>query len=819
MSVRNNGNSEEHAAVKMQHRILSKKVITGVNDFFTVCPEAEKMWDFEKNTHLDPHKLLPGSALWADFKCPRGHEFRRHIYTFSKSPSCQICRLMDNNVTKTHPDLMKWWDYEKNKDIDPQMHYKTSKEKVWWKCPKCGYGWQAEIASRVTSKGQCPCCETKIVVIPGINDMFSLVPEAREDYDFEKNKGIDASNIMISSQTSLWWKCHVCSYSWKSSPSSTIQLNKDGTYQMIGCSVCRGTKRGIPFYEEYPKLAEKYAADLNDEHISDLKMSSNKLYWWRCPICNEPFKSLISAMIRSYSTYAEGCPYCAKKKVVREKSFGYLHPEVLDEYDPLNKLDPFQVTERSSKMVSWICRENPEHRWNAAFGSRAIGYGSCPVCKIYNYSKMLWQERPDLESYFDTEKNERMFKSYSYYSNESVYWKCKRGHSFKRIIANIIHSDRIQCPTCRRKCLDVLIGENDLLSQYPDLASEFDSIKNGLNPDEIKISSKDCGTWWTCSEGHSFQASISYRIRTKVCPICSDKMLQKGYNTFADRCPELAREWSPNNVIEPDEVLYSRHFNIKWICPDCSGEYTWPMHKRILGDKVCSICNRNKLVPEINSFAAVMPEELVNEWSPNNADSPWDILSDSAQHRLWKCRRCHGEYLAPVKMRRLDDNRCPFCTNRKALPGFNSIADIKPELVYEWSPSNSLSSSEVLPNSPYIALWKCNICHGEYHYSVNLKEIGNKNCPYCNNRKALPGFNSIKVKQKDLIREWDYQNNYLIVDPDHVLPNSTEDIWWKCSECGTKYKMSPQKRLYYQKRKMKSCTFCKGRRRKKYYHF
>lgn len=54
------------------------------------------------------------------------------------------------------------------------------------------------------------------------------------------------------------------------------------------------------------------------------------------------------------------------------------------------------------------------------------------------------------------------------------------------------------------------------------------------------------------------------------------------------------------------------------------------------------------------------------------------------------------------------------------------------------------------------------------------------------------------------------------MDPDKVLDTSSIMVWWFCLENDKhKYRMSPKQLLYYRKRRMKSCPYCKGRRRKK----
>lgn len=859
----------------------------GETDFFTTVPEAKALWDFDKNEGLDPTTLLPGSTVRANFKCSRGHEFNRQIQNITESPYCKICYLEDNNITKTNPELLDWWNYKKNGDVKPEQFTKASCKKVWWECPKCHFEWQAEIATRVISKGMCPCCEARLYVKTGVNDMFSLVPDIKMDFDFKRNKGIDYDNIKISSTQKLFWKCHTCGYKWKASPSSRISPNEDGTYRFNSCPACVKNARLIPFYVEYPKLYEKFDINANPLPIDAYKVSYKEKLWWNCFKCGESFQCTIRSMIRGYNTSSEGCTYCSGSKVAPKKSFGYLHPECMDEYASDNELNAYEVAEKSTKKARWKCRNNPNHKWIASFQARARGFGTCPECQNRTYGKMLSIERPDLKKYYDTSKNTNPFEQYTFLSNKAVYWMCDNGHSVKRNICNVSKVPGYECPVCNNRILQR--GINDLASQYPELSKEYDSTKNPLPPEKICISSSDTSIWWKCDDEHSFQSAVSHRINTsQECPVCTrrivvpgindlkrkypdiikiwdydknerlpehisdrtidrfyfkcdkghsytarkemianygckclvceNKILAKGVNSFADARPELLDEWSPNNIVSPEDVLCSMHLPIKWICLDCQNEYTAHMHLRRKGDNMCPICNNKKLVAEINSFGAVGPKELVAEWSKNNSVTAWEVFPDTLQRWLWECPKCGGEYSYPLKHRYVGDTSCPYCNGKKALAGLNSFADVKKELLPEWSPRNELNPSEILPTSCYSALWICPDCHGEYSFPIRNRTKGDDSCPYCSNRKPLSGYNTLKVKCESLMKEWNYRSNYLIANPDSILPTYSEEVWWTC-ECGKNYKMSPQKRLYYQKRNMKSCPYCKGRRRKKYRFF
>ncbi len=111
-------------------------------------------------------------------------------------------------------------------------------------------------------------------------------------------------------------------------------------------------------------------------------------------------------------------------------------------------------------------------------------------------------------------------------------------------------------------------------------------------------------------------------------------------------------------------------------------------------------------------------------------------------------------------------------------------------------------------------LWTCPNCGGDYNFPVADREVGDDSCPYCNDKKPLKGLNTFADRHPDLLDEWDYMSNYLLCSPDEILESYQKTVWWKCKDCGRRYELSPKRKLLFQKRHMKSCTYCKGNRRK-----
>jgi hypothetical protein len=794
-----------------------KKIpIQGVNDIFSISSDLEEMWDWEKNKEINPYHLLKTSETNIHLKCNKGHEFTRSVRNSVRNFNCPVCKQERNSISN-YPHMVKQWDFLKNEEIDINIVSSHSKNDAWWKCKGCGYEWQSKISSRRASKGLCPCCENRTVVVEGITDLFTIVPDLKIDYDFKKNIGINKALLSTSYNEPIHWKCNTCGYEWLASPVGRIK-KENGNYIARSCPSCVGLVRTKTYAEEYQELNDRFIENKNKCRLSDLKNKDKRLnFWWHCYICGEDFESTLSSMIRSKDSKNKGCPYCAGKKVKRENSFAYLHPELMDEYDPENRIDPYEVTEYSGKYVKWICRNNPEHKWKARFYSRARGEGGCNICRNWNYGKMFSEEHPEFETYYDTEKNERPFNTYSNMSNENAWWKCKKGHSFEQSIKNYSRQGRFECPVCTNKIL--VKGENDLESQYPDLASEFDIEKNGTTPDMILSSHTNAEIWWKCNEGHEFQRSVWYRVnQVNDCPVCNRSFIIKGVNDFQTAYPDVVKIWDyQKNGRGPDTIsdIDTRKYSFKCTL---GHQYETQLSTAINHNFECLVCT-NEIVKEgINSLLDTH-EELAKEFSPKEERKPYEFNKNYSYSIKWKCPTCNGEYRYPINKREFGDDSCPYCNKGRALLGYNSLLDTDFELSKEWSPSNERGPETYIKSTSTWVYWICPTCNGEYTRPINERELSDDSCPYCKGTKLLHGYNSFKVKHEDLMEEWDYTNNYLLCNSEYILDTYSYKVWWICKDCNYKYFMSPRLRIFYQHRNMISCPHCKGLRQKKIHFF
>ena len=93
--------------------------------------------------------------------------------------------------------------------------------------------------------------------------------------------------------------------------------------------------------------------------------------------------------------------------------------------------------------------------------------------------------------------------------------------------------------------------------------------------------------------------------------------------------------------------------------------------------------------------------------------------------------------------------------------------------------------------------------------------LNDNSCPYCNDIKALKGYNDLTTTHPQVAEEWSEIENYLLGygEPSDYAYKSSKTVWWKCKKCGNKYKMSINDRVMKDKRHHEPCNECGDRLR------
>lgn len=642
-----------------------------------------------------------------------------------------------------YDNYIKDWDYEKNKDHNPNTLTAGSAHKVWWKCSVCGHSWQASPSRRRLQGFNCPICSLKKVNTDRIKKKGSFAdnyPERAKDWDYEKNGELLPTQVTAGSNIEVYWKCHVCGYQWK----GMVVTHAKAIYSCIKCANKeRPLKRfgNKPLIETHPHLAEEWDYQRNGE-LTPYNVTSHlhkRVNW----ICHKGHHW--SAFVGVRARLNIGCPHCKKemgtsfpeqaiyfylRKVTNAQNRYIFNGQEIDiylgdkEWNTAIEYDGvfYHSTLKSQK------REKKKNQILADNGIRLIrikegDYNKVSNGIIYvkyqdNYFYLKWAiieilklcdkeeyieqldidiERdrnkiyalyiqsekensivaraPEVAKQWDYEKNGDIKPEYiSCTSHKKFYWRCEKGHSWKAQVNTRFMGHG--CPYCAG--VKFAPGENDLLSQNPELAKEWDYERNGdLTPDRITVNNKK-KVWWVCNTcGHHWPASVAHRNRGEGCPKCADKQrtLSKHKRivgikgSFADNYPHLLKEWDFEKNIGLDPNMLPPHCGKKvwWICSTCG--YSWPatMDTRANG-RGCEQCAKQKralsqqkrAVLKKGAFAVTHPH-LIEDWDYSKNDgTPNDYSAGSHYRANWKCHHCGYEWEVTI-FKRTGGHKCPNC--------------------------------------------------------------------------------------------------------------------------------------------------------------
>ena len=307
------------------------------------------------------------------------------------------------------------------------------------------------------------------------------------------------------------------------------------------------------------------------------------------------------------------------------------------------------------------------------------------------------------------------------------------------------------------KCIK---GENDLASQFPDLAAQA----NGWDPREVTIkSSKKLS--WKCPkyDDHFWEATVYSRTppQNSGCPICANKLLLKGFNDLATVKPEISKEadgW------DPSEYLPNAGDRKLW---KCSLGHTWESTIDARSKSGCPYCSNKKVLIGFNDLKTKFPE-IAKEaygWDPKT------VVAGSSKKKKWRCNKNHPYWEAVVNSRTGSQKAgCPYCAGKLPIQGETDLKTKFPNIAkeaHDWDPSL------VLPFSHIYRKWRCSKGH-IYSESPAHRCQMNVGCSICSGNEILIGFNDLRTTHPDVASQaigW---------DPTTVTAGSNLKKKWQC---------------------------------------
>lgn len=298
----------------------------------------------------------------------------------------------------------------------------------------------------------------------------------------------------------------------------------------------------------------------------DVSSGSHYMAWWRCEHGHEWQTSVFHRAVKG-----TGCPFCANRlPLPGVNTLADVYPELVSQWHPTKNegLSPTDILPGTQRKVWWICEKG--HEWEAGVRSRTRGHG-CPVCsnRVLRVGENdLASAAPELAAQWHPTKNGNLTPAdVMVGTHRKIWWICEKGHEWQASVN--ARSNCRGCPACDGK--QVVPGENDLESNYPHIAAQWHSARNGaLTPHDVTVYSNR-KVWWICEKGHEYTAYINARTQSNSgCPYCSGHKVLVGFNDLATIYPKIAEQWYQplNGTLTPEMVTSGSNKKVWWQCDE-----------------------------------------------------------------------------------------------------------------------------------------------------------------------------------------------------------------------------------------------------------
>ena len=562
-----------------------------------------------------------------------------------------------SNLLKDNKELMKKYNYEKNKNIDLETITLGSNTKIWWKCPKCRYEWQSIVKSK-SNKKNCPLCSNRVVIY-GKNDLYTYClnnnrQDLIDEFDDKKNE-CSMKEISVVCKSDIWWKCKKCNHSWKASPARRISRNS-------GCGVCKHIilKKGVnDLQTTNPEIAKEWDYTKNKINPDEVMAGSNKeKYWFICPKGHSYDSTPLDRK------KGNGCPQCAKEKHTSfpEKSIYYYLKKYLADVEEnyhnsflgRQEIDIFIPKLRVGieyDGVAWhknYKRDLKKDNVCSKNGIKLIRVRENGCNKYESDSVKIF-----VEPYKMLELNNAIVEIFNYLDEH---------YNIHKDIDIDVEKDRIKI----LEIMNLYEKENSLANYCPEIKKYWDKEKNGIIiPEQISHSSEKtiflkcpkCKNEWP-------MLAKDFKLRPR-CPYCYGRKVKTGYNDLFSTNPELIPLWSKNNTLNPRKLSKGCNFPALWYCPTCNGEYDMKINDKVRNEYGCPFCSGHRVLKGYNDLESSYPE-LLSDWDyEKNKIKPDEITKGSNETAFWKCHVCSHEWPAKISNRTLLNRGCPKCGKMK----------------------------------------------------------------------------------------------------------------------------------------------------------
>jgi len=210
------------------------------------------------------------------------------------------------------------------------------------------------------------------------------------------------------------------------------------------------------------------------------------------------------------------------------------------------------------------------------------------------------------------------------------------------------------------------------------------------------------------------------------------------------------------------------HFKWKSQCLKCKS-IVFPKLNQIVSGKSggCPKCGQvkrsNKLRLEENKAVNILKDHGFMPMEPyKSALTKWAV-----KHLV-----CNSKVSIKLNSLTSMNSGCPACAGKQVVRGFNDLKTTHPEIAKQLLDKDP---REFTAGSSSFVMWKCKLGH-TWKSRIAVRTSKNTNCPFCSNKKVLPGFNDLATHNPQLALEafgW---------DPSKLMRYSLSKKKWKCPQ-------------------------------------
>lgn len=592
---------------------------------------------------------------------------------------------------------------------------------------------------------------------------FDANPGIMDWWNAEKNGNADPHNITAGSKEKYYFNCPECGTEMFRNMYWFFTKNGDGTYSLPVCQKCHPTKssKRVKLTDAVPDIERYWNYDLNEgKRPEDFGASGSTKVWTNCPICGTP--------------------------VLRNIRF------------------------------SWVKDEN------------GVGHVMhCRTCGKRNESNSLVDLFPEIREVW-LERNEHGPEYYPINSGQKAYFKCPRCGK-ERLVAIC---DAVQktddgyrlavCSDCQHDIADATKrgGRNNVLDNVPDIEQYWDD-RNTYRPEDMSLFSTEkiythcpsCGKLLKRRAYNSFVQNADGTYSVLRCQQCgatasgAERAMEQS-GPLIDECPEILEWWDAGNTIPIENLTRGSHYVANLKCPACGIRIQRDIHS-VIGIRrdgrvlpvACPECGYSSEGDPEDNMLKLCPS--ITDWWDYQANYPYkpeQFRVGSTFRAHLRCPDCGMELFTSVSglLRRDSSGNVIIrhqgkCRKYRAMASDLNLVKKYPEVRDWWDYDKNEGEvpEEYTLHSQKRVHFRCPVCGKESFSRIcdafNLTENGTPNlfnCSVCNNKRVLPGYNSLLATNPELAAEWSPNNE---LSADEVLPGLWRRYLWICPECGGEY--------------------------------